>query len=93
MDLPVLDAPRHETPGCAHHHPPVPLPTELLELFLSLREVSVEVVEAIVAWRWKEGGTPGGPLPLFVWNGLDYLHKMCNDLDFLAGCEPLVRTG
>jgi hypothetical protein len=64
-----------------------------LELFLTLREVSVEVVEAIVAWRWKEGGTPGGPLPLFVWNGLDYLHKMCNDLDFLAGCEPLVRAG
>jgi hypothetical protein len=38
------------------------------------------------------GGVGGGaPLPLFVWNGLDYLHKMCNDLDFLAACEPLVR--
>jgi hypothetical protein len=66
----------------------------LLETFLSLREVSVEVVEAIVAWRWYEGSaatsTTGGGVPVFMWNGLDYIHKLCNDLDFLSTCERLV---
>ena len=65
----------------------------LLSTFLSLRDVSVDVVEAVVAWRWHEssGSAPGVPLPVFYWNGVDYLHKMCNDLDFLSNCEPLVR--
>ncbi len=64
----------------------------LLGLFLTLREASVEVVEAIVAWRWAEVSAGKGPSPVFQWNGMDYLHKLCNDLDFLASCEPLVRS-
>ena len=60
----------------------------LLGTFLSLRDASVEVVEGVVAWRWGEASRG---LPVFLWNGVDYLHKMCNDMDFLGSCSPLVR--
>lgn len=42
------------------------------------------------------GSSGGGggtlPLPVFLWNGVDYLHKLCNDLDFLSACEPLLTS-
>jgi hypothetical protein len=68
----------------------------MLEHFLVLRDASVDVVEAAVVWRRdaarkrRLSDDGSAPLPVFMWRGSDYLHKMCNDLDFLASCQPLV---
>lgn len=43
-----------------------------------LRVASVEVVEAVIAWR-----EVCGPEAVFQWNSVNYLLKMPSDLDYL----------
>ncbi|CAM9306717.1 unnamed protein product, partial [Chrysoparadoxa australica] len=61
----------------------------MLDLLVSIREASVECIEAIT--RWRQGSTEDPPAA-FMWRGENYLLKMRNDLNFLAGLEPLVKA-
>lgn len=38
-----------------------------------------------------EEEAPPPPPPPFVWDGANYMQRMCRDIDFLADVEPLVR--
>ena len=52
-----------------------------------IRISTVEVVEAIVAWRKNvKKNSPA----VFVWNGINYLLKIPSDLDFLSRNKTLV---
>lgn len=59
----------------------------VVKLLSSIRDATITVVEAVAAWR---EGTVGHPPSAFVWHGENYLLKITNDLNFLAGVEPLV---
>ncbi|CAN0578567.1 unnamed protein product, partial [Ectocarpus sp. 12 AP-2014] len=54
-----------------------------------MRDATVAVIEAISVWR-KD--VTGHLPPAFVWHGDNYLLKITNDLNFLAGVQPLVDT-
>ena len=51
-------------------------------LFDVLRETSIEVVDTIQTWEQTQFDYPHDTKP-FVWNGLNYLEKMCGDCKFL----------
>ncbi|CAM9324143.1 unnamed protein product, partial [Discosporangium mesarthrocarpum] len=59
----------------------------ILDLLIGLRDATVGVVESVRAWR---GSSKEGNYMAFMWHGKNYLLKMVNDLNFLAGCDPLV---
>ena len=68
---------------------------------LVLRDSTADVVELIVAWRRQQLAkrsanssallaSPAATVPVFMWNdSVDYLHKLCTDLDFMSNCDPL----
>lgn len=62
---------------------------KVMYLLSSLREATVAVVEAVTLWRDEMAERPP---PAFVWHGENYLLKITNDLNFLAGVEPLVSA-
>ncbi len=61
----------------------------ILELLSKMRGATVAVIEAISVWRKDMTGYPPSA---FVWHGDNYLLKITNDLNFLAGVQPLVDT-
>lgn len=61
----------------------------VVDMLSSVRDATVTVVEAIAAWRED---VLGDPPPAFMWHGENYLLKAINDLNFLAGVEPLVAA-
>lgn len=61
----------------------------VVSLLSRMRDATVAVIEAISVWR-KD--MTGDPPPAFVWHGDNYLLKITNDLNFLAGVQPLVDT-
>lgn len=61
---------------------------DVVNMLSSMRDATVAVVEAIAVWR--EGMVDRHPPPAFVWHGENYLLKVTDDLNFLAGVEPLV---
>lgn len=61
---------------------------QVIELLSQVRDATVEVVEAVVTWRKDVGKHPLE----FIWRGENYLLKTTNDLNFLAGVEPLVAA-
>ena len=74
---------------------------DVTSVLLELKAATVVVVEAIEAWRAAEPGpaeSAADPLKgviawqPFIWNGINYLLKMTNDLDFLASIETLVAA-
>lgn len=62
---------------------------EIIQLLSRTRETTVAVIEAITVWR---GEINQHPPPPFLWHGENYLLKITNDLNFLAGVEPLSAT-
>lgn len=61
----------------------------VVDLLSKMRGATVAVIEAISVWRKDMTGH----LPsAFVWHGDNYLLKITNDLNFLAGVQPLVNT-
>ena len=58
-------------------------------LLSSMRDATVAVIEAVAVWRKDMIGHPPSA---FVWHGDNYLLKMTNDLNFLAGVQTLVDT-
>lgn len=58
-------------------------------LLSSMRDATVAVIEAVAAWRKDMIGHPPSA---FVWHGDNYLLKITNDLNFLAGVQTLVDT-
>ncbi|CAB1117685.1 unnamed protein product [Ectocarpus sp. CCAP 1310/34] len=61
----------------------------VVALLSRMRDATVAVIEAISVWRKDmTGHLP----PAFVWHGDNYLLKITNDLNFLAGVQPLVDT-
>ncbi|CAM9724568.1 unnamed protein product [Ectocarpus sp. 6 AP-2014] len=61
----------------------------VVALLSRMRDATVAVIEAISVWRKDMTGH----LPTaFVWHGDNYLLKITNDLNFLAGVQPLVDT-
>ena len=83
------------------HHPAVQLdgcggttaPSEgagvVVGLLSSMRDATVAVIEAVTIWRKDMIGHPPSA---FVWHGDNYLLKITNDLNFLAGVQTLVDT-
>lgn len=61
----------------------------VMDMLSSMRDATVAVVEAVEVWR---DGMTGHPPLAFVWHGENYLLKLTNDLNFLAGVEPLVAA-
>lgn len=61
----------------------------IVSLLSSMRNATVAVIEAISVWRKDMTGHPPSA---FVWDGDNYLLKITNDLNFLAGVQPLVDT-
>lgn len=61
----------------------------VVNLLSRMRDATVAVIEAISVWRKDMAGDPP---PAFVWHGDNYLLKVTNDLNFLAGVQPLVNT-
>lgn len=61
----------------------------IVDLLSKMRAATVAVIEAISVWR---KGMTGHPPSAFVWHGDNYLLKITNDLNFLAGVQPLVTT-
>lgn len=61
----------------------------ILELLSKMRGATVAVIEAISVWRKDMTGYPPSA---FVWHGDNYLLKITNDMNFLAGVQPLVDT-
>ena len=47
----------------------------------TLRETSIETVEVIMTWERTQMDYPD--VKPFMWNGQDYIHKMCEDHRFL----------
>ena len=58
-------------------------------LLSSMRDATVRVIEAVAVWRKDMIGHPPSA---FVWHGDNYLLKITNDLNFLAGVQTLVDT-
>lgn len=58
-------------------------------LLSSMRDATVAVIEAVTVWRKDMIGHPPSA---FVWHGDNYLLKITNDLNFLAGVQTLVDT-
>eukprot|EP00752_Nemacystus_decipiens_P009179 g8200.t1 len=61
----------------------------IVDLLSKMRAATVAVIEAISVWRRDMTGHPPSA---FVWHGDNYLLKITNDLNFLAGVQPLVNT-
>lgn len=61
----------------------------IVDLLSKMRGATVAVIEAISVWRKDMTGHPPSA---FVWHGDNYLLKITNDLNFLAGVQPLVNT-
>ncbi|CAM9583014.1 unnamed protein product, partial [Hapterophycus canaliculatus] len=61
----------------------------IVNLLSSIRNATVAVIEAISVWRKDMNGHPPSA---FVWDGDNYLLKITNDLNFLAGVQPLAET-
>ncbi|CAM9185353.1 unnamed protein product, partial [Choristocarpus tenellus] len=61
----------------------------VFDLLARVRDATVGVVEAVKAWR---GSCSHWIPPPFMWHGENYLLKMTNDLNFLAGVGPLVNA-
>lgn len=62
---------------------------DIVNLLSSMRNATVAVIEAISVWRKDMTERPPSA---FVWDGDNYLLKITNDLNFLAGVQPLVDT-
>lgn len=62
---------------------------EIIQLLSRTRDTTVAVIEAIVVWRGENNQHPPSP---FLWHGENYLIKITNDMNFLAGVEPLSTT-
>lgn len=58
-------------------------------LLVKMRAATVAVIEAVSVWRKDMIGHPPAA---FVWHGDNYLLKITNDLNFLAGVQPLATT-
>lgn len=63
---------------------------DVVNMLSSMREATVAVVEAVAVWR--ERIVDRHPPTAFIWHGENYLLKATNDLNFLAGVEPLVNA-
>lgn len=61
----------------------------IVDLLSKMRAATVAVIEAISVWRKDMTSHPPSA---FVWHGDNYLLKITNDLNFLAGVQPLVDT-
>lgn len=62
---------------------------ELVNLANELRESGIRCVQKIVAWTMVNT-EPESPHPTaFLWNEIEYLCKMLNDLDFIAESLPV----
>lgn len=61
----------------------------VVEMLSRMRDATVGVIEAVAVWREDMTGHPPSA---FVWHGENYLLKITNDLNFLAGVEPLVTA-
>lgn len=58
-------------------------------LLSSMRDATVRVIESVAVWRKDMIGHPPSA---FVWHGDNYLLKITNDLNFLAGVQTLADT-
>ena len=63
------------------------LSATMLDLLAQTRDASVAVVESVV--RWREGSADAPP-PVFFWQKVNYLLKMCTDLNYLAEVDTLL---
>jgi hypothetical protein len=64
--------------------------TGILDLLSQIRELCVQILESVVAWRdTMASADPDAPRP-FMWQRQNYVIKMVNDLNFLSYVEPLV---
>ena len=62
---------------------------EFVNLAKELRESGIRCVQKIVAWTMANTD-PESPDPkVFLWNEMEYLCKMLNDLDFIAESIPV----
>ena len=61
-------------------------------MLYAIREVTAVCVGAIDKWKAvAQEARPGSPgVAGFVWQGLDYSHKLLTDLNFIAAC-PLAQ--
>lgn len=59
----------------------------IIRMLSQIRDATVAVVEAVLVWRRDASKSSSQP---FIWHGQNYLLKLTNDLNFLAGVEPLV---
>ena len=58
--------------------------SKILDLLMPLRDATINCVEAIELWRNSIAtNNPIFPTP-FMWDGINYILKMVNDVDFLA---------
>ncbi|CAK4068185.1 unnamed protein product [Aphanomyces euteiches] len=62
-------------------------PGDILEALLVLRTTSLAVVEAVASWR----SHMVRPLA-FQWQGVNYIHRMASDADFLSKSSEIHRT-
>lgn len=62
----------------------------VIDMLSRMREATVAVVEAVGGWR--EDMAARHPPLAFTWHGDNYLLKITNDLNFLAGVEPLASA-
>lgn len=58
----------------------------VVKMLSSMRDATVAVVEAVALWREDMAEQPRSG---FMWHDENYLLKVTNDLNFLAGVEPL----
>ncbi|CAM9424028.1 unnamed protein product, partial [Sphacelaria rigidula] len=67
---------------------------DVVNMLSSMRDATVAVVEAVAVWREGIAATSSHrhqhTPTAFLWHGKNYLLKVTNDLNFLAGVEPLV---
>lgn len=61
---------------------------EFVNLAKELRESGIRCVQKIVAWTVANTEADSNEPKVFLWNGLEYLCKMLNDLDFIAESIP-----
>jgi hypothetical protein len=58
--------------------------TKILDAMVPLRNATLNVIEAVIAWRESYHSYDPGSPPVYIWQGNNYLLKMVNDLDFLG---------
>jgi putative cell wall-binding protein len=62
---------------------------EFVNLAKELRESGIRCVQKIVAWTMFNTESDSLHPKVFLWNEIEYLCKMLNDLDFIAESLPV----